>query len=158
MRQENEYAWRGEQARESGYGENLFTPFGSGGALALANAAGASVRGTRGVFHELVQQRQRRNQNGQQEQQRMQQSIQPLSAARIRASNGTERIKGACPVCRSPIKGGFAGLGRKGILGLDIMLGTPSEERSDTHADASATTSIPTSRSKRQRTHSQDGG
>ena len=35
--------------RESGYGESPFTPFGSGGALALANAAGASVHGTRGL-------------------------------------------------------------------------------------------------------------
>lgn len=162
MRQENEYGWHEEQARESGYGENLFTPFGSGGALALANAAGASVRGTRGVFHELVQHRQRQSQNSSEaEQQRSthsNQSTQLFPAARLRASNGTERIKGVCPVCRGPIKGGFTGLGRKGILGLDIMLGTPKEEGADTRADAGAPTNPPPSSKRRRRTHSQDGG
>lgn len=54
----------------------------------------------------------------------------------MRASNGTERIKGVCPVCRGPIKGGFTGLGRKGILGLDIMLGTPKTDDTP-HNDAS---------------------
>jgi len=39
-------------------------------------------------------------------------------------------------VCRGPIKGGFTGLGRKGILGLDIMLGTPKTDDTP-HDDAS---------------------
>lgn len=124
--------------RESGYGESLFTPFGSGGALALANAAGASVHGTRGIFHELVHQRHRQTQDPRPS------ATQATSATRMRASNGTERIKGVCPVCRGPIKGGFTGLGRKGILGLDIMLGTPKTDDTPDH-DAS----IP---KKRQRT------
>ena len=116
--------------RESGYGESPFTPFGSGGALALANAAGASVHGTRGLFHELVHQRHRQAQD------QRPSATQATSATRMRASNGTERIKGVCPVCRGPIKGGFTGLGRKGILGLDIMLGTPKTDDTP-HNDAS---------------------
>lgn len=107
--------------RSSGYGGSPFTPSGSSGALALANAAGANVRGTRALLNELVQQRQSdpssssdaRSSN--------------VSASRLRAINGTERIKGLCPVCRSPIKGGFTGIGRRGILGLEVMLGTPAE-------------------------------
>ena len=116
--------------RESGYGESPFTPFGSGGALALANAAGASVHGTRGLFHELVHQRHRQAQD------QRPPATPATSATRMRASNGTERIKGVCPVCRGPIKGGFTGLGRKGILGLDIMLGTPKTDDTP-HDDAS---------------------
>lgn len=121
---------------------HLFTSFGSGGALALANAAGASVGGTRGLFHELVNQRRRQQQQHSQDPRATHLSVSqastPMSATRLRASNGTERMKGLCPVCRSPIKGGFTGLGRKGILGLDIMVGTPGPATSSTPPPPSA--------------------
>ena len=122
---------------------HLFTPFGSGGALALANAAGASVGGTRGLFHELVNQRRQQQQQQHAQDPRatrlsVSQASTPMSATRLRASNGTERMKGLCPVCRSPIKGGFTGLGRKGILGLDIMVGTPGPATSSTPPPPSA--------------------
>ena len=117
-RQEREY----EEYR-SGYGGNPFTPSGSSGALALANAAGADLRGTRALFNELVQQRQ----SGESPSASPTVRSPPVSASRLRATNGTERIKGLCPVCRSSIKGGFTGIGRRGVLGLEILLGTPEE-------------------------------
>lgn len=116
-RQDRDY----DELRAGGYGGSPFTPSGSSGALALANAAGADVRGTRALLNELVQQRQASDVT----------NVSPtatstqVSASRLRATNGTERIKGLCPVCRSPIKGGFTGMSRRGILGLEIMLGTP---------------------------------
>jgi len=133
-RQEREY-----EEQRAGYGGSPFTPSGSSGALALANAAGADLRGTRALFNELVQQRQ----SGESP------SVAPtvrspqVSASRLRATNGTERIKGLCPVCRSPIRGGFTGIGRRGILGLEILLGTPEEPCAETVASPSPPTKRP---------------
>ncbi|WFD21508.1 hypothetical protein MEQU1_000160 [Malassezia equina] len=110
-----------DELRAGGYGGSPFTPSGSSGALALANAAGADVRGTRALLNELVQQRQSSDATNASPTATSTQ----VSASRLRATNGTERIKGLCPVCRSPIKGGFTGMSRRGILGLEIMLGTP---------------------------------
>lgn len=101
---------------------NLFTPFGSGGALALANAAGVSTSPARELFSELVSQRQ------------AQQPASPpadsasMPASRLRANNGTGKLHGHCPVCRTMVQGGFTGPARRGILGLDIMVGTPAAE------------------------------
>ncbi|WFC98068.1 RING-type E3 ubiquitin transferase [Malassezia yamatoensis] len=106
----------GRQTRE----QNLFTPFGSGGALALANAAGVSSSPAREIFSELVLQRQAR----QQETDHTDNSSVPSN--RLRQNNGTGKLRGHCPVCRSIIPGGFTGVSRRGALGLEIMVGTPA--------------------------------
>lgn len=109
----------GRQTRNN---SNIFTPFGSGGAMALANAAGVSSTPTRELFSELVSQRQARASD------EPPAETSSLPASRLRATNGTGKLRGHCPVCRTMIPGGFTGPSRRGILGLDIMVGTPVAE------------------------------
>lgn len=112
-------------ARNAPRGSNLFTPFGSSGALALANAAGISSSPAREIFSEWVSQRQA---GGSPDEAPSEHAPPAVPASRLRANNGTGRLRGHCPVCRTTIQGGFTGPGRRGILGLDIMLGTPAAE------------------------------
>lgn len=109
---------------------NLFTPFGSSGALALATAAGISASPARELFSELVSQRQASGQAQEETAPATQRAhaTAPIPASRLRANNGTGRLRGHCPVCRTPVHGGFTGTARRGILGLEIMLGTPAAE------------------------------
>lgn len=118
---------------QSGYGSNLFTPFGSSGAMALANAAGVSSAPAREVFSEAVSQR--RAQRAQlPSPPQPNAAAQPANVSRMRAKNGTQRMRGKCPVCRSSINGGFTGPARRGVLGLEIMLGTPvPDDVADSH-------------------------
>ncbi|KAL4401500.1 SUMO-ubiquitin ligase [Malassezia pachydermatis] len=127
--------------------QHLFTPLGSGAAMTLANVAGVSVDNAREILQERRQQRQTQATMDPSPSRRDSQ----LSATRLRATNGTERIKGLCPVCRSPIRGGFTGPSRKGILGLEILLGTPRESPSSDTTPSSNITTSPTPPAKRAR-------
>ncbi|WFD29709.1 hypothetical protein MSPP1_000720 [Malassezia sp. CBS 17886] len=129
---------------------SLFTPFGSSGAMALANAAGVSTSPTRELFTELVSQR--RANHAEDTAPRTQA---PPPAGRLRSSNGTARIRGLCPVCRGAINGGFTGAARRGILGLELMLGTPAPARvpAELVADAPRTLSSPRSPALRGTPH-----
>ncbi|PKI83172.1 hypothetical protein MVES_002879 [Malassezia vespertilionis] len=120
-------AQRGD-ARHAGYNSNLFTPFGSSGAMALANAAGVSASSTRGIFNELVSRR-----HAQEELEGGEPVHGNTSSvrSRARASNGTTRLRGPCPVCRSPIQGGFTGFAKRGVVGLNIMTGVPAGSEPD---------------------------
>lgn len=132
--------WAGALDEAQAAAAHLFTPLGSGAAFALANAAGAPVRSARDAYQELRQQRQSAP------------TASPTAEApgpsttRLRATNGTERLKGLCPVCRSPIRGGFTGLGKRGISGLELCIGTPRAP-SPPPSDAEAR---PTKRSRAQ--------
>ncbi|WFD42153.1 RING-type E3 ubiquitin transferase [Malassezia psittaci] len=113
----------GRQTRE----QNLFTPFGSGGALALANAAGVSTSPARELFSELVLQRQARQQATDNS------DNSTVPSGRLRQNNGTGKLRGHCPVCRTIIPGGFTGVSRRGALGLEIMVGTPAPSPAAKH-------------------------
>lgn len=114
-------ATSGQDWSQFGYGSNLFTPSGSSGAMALANVMGMPFSGARELLNDLVQQRRMADT----ERARPHSPSHDIPSSRLRASNGTGKLRGQCPVCRSPINGGFLGPGKKGILGLDIRLGTP---------------------------------
>ncbi|WFD35688.1 RING-type E3 ubiquitin transferase [Malassezia cuniculi] len=119
-----EFDWLGAMGaptQHSSYGSTPFTPFGSSAAMALATAAGVDAAPARQAFNQLVTQRRTANT--------------ALSANRLRAANGSARLRGHCPVCRSAINGGFTGPARKGIMGLEIKVGTPA-----TDAEAEAET------------------
>lgn len=120
--------------QQSSYGSTPFTPFGSNAAAALATAAGVGATPARQAFNQLVTQR------------REHQAAAMIPASRLRAANGSARMRGHCPVCRSAIKGGFTGPSRKGIMGLEIMVGTPAND-----AEAEARTSAPARPGKRRR-------
>jgi len=122
-----------DAARASGYGSNLFTPFGSTGAMALANAVGVSSVPTRELLNEAVSQR-RMQRNAASPPSPGSGAAQAPSASQLRSKNGTQRLRGQCPVCRGPINGGFTGLAKRGILGLEIRLGTPREDAPETKA------------------------
>ena len=136
--------------RQTRTNSSIFTPFGSGGAMALANAAGVSSTPTRELFSELVSQRQARAPD------EPPAETSSLPASRLRATNGTGKLRGHCPVCRTMIPGGFTGPSRRGILGLDIMVGTPAPEpqpvdEKDKHTNEPGTSDAPPSHTKRVR-------
>lgn len=126
----SEFDWLGVMGlppQRSAYGDTPFTPFGSNAAMALATAAGVRAAPARQAFNELVTQR------------RGAAAEATVPASRLRASNGSARLRGHCPVCRKQISGGFTGPARRGIMGLEIMVGTPvSDAEAEENMRASA--------------------